>query len=63
MLKAAALVALTFALEGAFILHAVVLDTGAAGRAATATAARRAPAPDAPRAPAPISSGALARAR
>ncbi len=66
MWKPAALVALALALEGAFVLNAVVPDAGALRRAA---AEARAASPDAsaprgtPRRPAPISAGALAHAR
>jgi hypothetical protein len=61
MLKAIALVALSLALEGAFILHAVVAAPPA-GNAAAEMA--RAPAPSgAPQAVASLSAGAPSRAR
>jgi hypothetical protein len=63
MWKPAALVALALALEGAFILNAMVPDPGALARA-LAEARSRAPAVVASEAaPVPISPGAMARAR
>jgi hypothetical protein len=63
MWKAAVLVALSFALEGAFILNAIVPDPGALGRAA-AEARRPAAGPAVAGAnPGAISAGAVARAR
>ncbi len=60
MWKPAAIVALALALEGAFILNAVVPDPGAMRRALAEARARES---GGPAAPGPISVGALARAR
>jgi hypothetical protein len=63
MWKPAALVALSLALEGAFILNAMVPDPGAVSRA-VAEARPRSPEVAASRAePGPISPGAIARVR
>ncbi len=63
MWKPAALVALSLALEGAFILNAVVPDPGAMRRAVAEARARSPEAAVARAEPAVISPGAIARAR
>jgi hypothetical protein len=63
MWKPAALVALALALEGAFILNAVVPDSGAMRRAAVEARVRSPDAAVAAREAAAISPGALATAR
>ncbi len=60
MWKAAALVVLSLALEGAFILNAVVPDPGAMRRAVAESRIRQ---PGPPAVPEAISAGAIARAR
>ena len=60
MWKPAALVALSLALEGAFILNAMVPDPGALGRAVAEVRPRP---PAVAAAPGAISPGAVARAR
>jgi len=63
MWKPAALVALSLALEGAFILNALVPDPGAMQRAALAARVRPSAAAVARAEPPAISPGAMARAR
>ena len=63
MWKPAALVALSLALEGAFILNAVVPDPGAMRRAVAEARTRSPDATVARAEPAVISPGAIARAR
>jgi hypothetical protein len=63
MLKAIALVALSLALEGAFILHAVVAAPPALRAAELARAPAGPPRPAAPEAVASLSGGAAPAAR
>jgi hypothetical protein len=63
MWKPAALVALSLALEGAFILNALVPDPGAMRRAVAEARPRSPAAPVARAEPVSISPGAIARAR
>ena len=63
MWKPAALVALALALEGAFILNAMVPDPAAVSRALAEARPRSAPVVASEAAPGAISPGAIARAR
>jgi len=63
MWKPAALVALSLALEGAFILNAMVPDPAAVGRALAEARPRSPAVVVSEAAPAAISPGAIARAR